>query len=351
MAISNKIAEEGQVKTVKGGKCFYLKKMIGDYIDTAVRIGATVFLADFLKRLYHCGVEYWRYVNYYLPEDRLWTILRRGYAYSNKSVYLIMAFLLVGFSRTSMTGDFRIIIPTATFLVYMPLYWVFSDLGHSTLTYSKWIREPHGLDYAEGMASNYFHGYIKLALPELKNDGLKHRMAVYEDKNNVTFGIDRLVILIPDEMWVKGDFDSKLLEKTTPLETRFINRAGVYRPFKHDVYKLTRKVNGMNYYFAIEGATPMLSFYDAMQSTLSATWQMRELKREIWLKFAKHLKKLISKCPETRNEVHLLVYSSHDKHGNLVDVGDMLIDHIRNKTETLSLGNEKYDKISNISNI
>ncbi|XP_020815132.1 uncharacterized protein LOC110189414 isoform X2 [Drosophila serrata] len=316
MAISNKIAEEGQVKTVKGGKCFYLKKMIGDYIDTAVRIGATVFLADFLKRLYHCGVEYWRYVNYYLPEDRLWTILRRGYAYSNKSVYLIMAFLLVGFSRTSMTGDFRIIIPTATFLVYMPLYWVFSDLGHSTLTYSKWIREPHGLDYAEGMASNYFHGYIKLALPELKNDGLKHRMAVYE-----------------------------------PLETRFINRAGVYRPFKHDVYKLTRKVNGMNYYFAIEGATPMLSFYDAMQSTLSATWQMRELKREIWLKFAKHLKKLISKCPETRNEVHLLVYSSHDKHGNLVDVGDMLIDHIRNKTETLSLGNEKYDKISNISNI
>ncbi|KAH8304605.1 hypothetical protein KR059_012876 [Drosophila kikkawai] len=338
MAISNKVDDEevGQVKTVKGSKCFYLKKMIGDYIDTAVRIVATVYLADFLQRLFLCGVEYWRYVNYYLPEDRMRTILRRGFTYSNKSVYLLMAFVLVGFSRTSMTGDLRSVVPTAAFLVYMPLYWMFNDLGHSTLTYSKWIREPHGLDYAEGMASNYFHGYLKLALPDLKDDGLKHRIAVYEDKNNVTFGIDRLVILIPDEMWVKGVLESELLEKAKPLETRFINRAGVERPFKHDVYRLNRQVNGKNYYFAIEGATPMLSFYDAMQSNLSATWQMRELKREIWLKFAKHLKELIAKCPETRNEVHLIVYSSHDKHGNPVDVGDKLIDYMRNKTETIN---------------
>ncbi|KAH8254205.1 hypothetical protein KR032_008867 [Drosophila birchii] len=337
MAISNKIVEEeGQVKTVKGGKCFYLKKMIGDYIDNAVRIVGTVFLADFLQRLYHCAVEYWRYVNYYMPEDRMWTILRRGYTYGNKSVYLVLAFLLVGFTRTSMTGDLRSIVPPAAFLVYMPLYWIFSDLGLSTLTYSKWIREPHGLDYAEGMASNYFHGYLKLALPDVKDDGLKHRIAVYEDKNDVTFGIDRLVILIPDEMWIKGVLDSELLEKAEPLETRFISRAGVHRPYKHDVYRLNRQVNGKNYYFAIEGATPMLSFYDAMQSNLSATWQMQELKREIWLKFAKHLKELIAKCPETRNEVHLIVYSSHDKHGNQVDVGEKLIDHMRNKTETIN---------------
>ncbi|KAH8285016.1 hypothetical protein KR054_003940 [Drosophila jambulina] len=334
MAISKNADDgEGQVKTVKGSKCFYLKKMIGDYIDTTVRIAAIIFLADFLKRLFFCGVEYVRYANYYLPEDRLRTILRRGYTYSNKSVYMLVAFLLVGFTRTSMTGDLRSILPSAAFLVYMPLYWMFSDLGRSTLTYSEWIREQHGLDYAEGMASNYFHGYIKLALPELKDDGLKHRIAVYEDKHDVTFGIDRLVILIPDEMWVKGVLDSKLLEKAEPLETRFINRAGVDRPFKHDVYRLNQQVNEENYYFAIEGATPMLSFYDAMQSNLSATWQMRELKREIWLKFAKHLKELIAKCPETRNEVHLIVYSSHDQHGNLVDVGDKLIDHMKNKTK------------------
>lgn len=141
---------------------------------------AAVFLADFLQRLVLCGVEYFRYANFYLPEDRVWTILRRGYTYSNKSAYLLMGIVVLGFSRTLQTGEFRAIVPAVDFLAYMTVYWMFSDMGHSTLTYSKWIREPHGLDYAEGMASNYFHGYIKLALPERKNDGLKHRMALYE---------------------------------------------------------------------------------------------------------------------------------------------------------------------------
>jgi len=66
------------------------------------------------------------------------------------------------------------------FLAHIPLYWIFSDLGQSTLSYSHWIRESHGLDYAAGMASNYFHGYLKLSLPERKEDGLHHRMELYE---------------------------------------------------------------------------------------------------------------------------------------------------------------------------
>ncbi|XP_016973900.1 uncharacterized protein LOC108040801 [Drosophila rhopaloa] len=336
MAIANNAEEEEQaVRTEKSRKCFYLKKMIGDYIDTSVRVVATVFLADFLQRLYRCAVEYVYYSRYYLPEDRVWTIVRRSYSYNSKSVYLLLAYLFVALSRISVSGDFRSVVPTVMFLAQMPLYWIFSDLGQSTLSYSHWIRGNHGLDYAAGMASNYFHGYLKLSLPERMDDGIKHRMAVYEDTHNVTFGVDRLVILIPDEMFVSGELESNLLEKVQPLETKYINRAGVNRPFKHAVYKLKKKVNGKTYYFAMEGATPMLSFFDAMQFNLSATWQMQELKREIWLKFYKHLKELITTWPETRNEVQLIIYNSHDTAGNLVDVGSLLIDHMQNKTKII----------------
>ncbi|KAH8279510.1 hypothetical protein KR026_011962, partial [Drosophila bipectinata] len=323
--------------------------------DVSIRVAATVFLADFLLRLFRCAVEYIRYSRYYLPEDRLWTILRRGCTYESKHVYLAMAFVIAGLSRISVTGDFRVVIPTALYLAQIPIYWLFFDLSRSTLTYSHWIREDHGLDYAAGMASNYFHGYLKLVLPESNNDGIKHRMAVYEVRNNITFGVDRLIILIPDEMFVNKVLESPLLQKAKvichsftlnsllniqkfdmqPLETRHLNRAGVYRPFKHDVYRLTKMINGKTYYFAMEGATPMLSFFDSMQSNLSATWQMKELQREIWLKFCKHLKDLIKTWPETRNEVDLLVYNAHDGNGDLVDIGDILIAHMKNQTKVV----------------
>lgn len=53
----------------------------------------------------------------------------------------------------------------------------------------------------------------------------------------------------------------------------------------------------------------MLSYFDAMESSLSATWEMKEMKREIWLKFCKHLKELLDTWPETRSEVKLLIYN------------------------------------------
>ncbi|KAH8402295.1 hypothetical protein KR009_011090, partial [Drosophila setifemur] len=303
--------------------------------DTSIRLVATLFLADLLMRLYRSGVEYVKYSRNYLLEDRVWTILRRSFSYDHKHTYLALFFVFAGLSRISITGDFRAVIPTVAYLVQIPLYWFFYDLSRSTLNYSQWIRDPHGLDYAAGMASNYVHGYLKLSLPEREDDGLKHRMAVYEDKHSVTFGVDRLVILMPDEMFVNGKLESKLLEKAEPLETRHINRAGVYRPFKHAVYRLKEKINGKTYYFAMEGATPLLSFYDSMQSNLSATWQMREMQREIWLKFYKHLKELIKTCPETRNEVELIAYNAHDNQGNLIDVGELLIALVLNRTKAI----------------
>ncbi|SPP74989.1 uncharacterized protein LOC117590125 [Drosophila guanche] len=306
-------------------------KMIGDYIDTAVRIAGVGFLADLIQRLVLSVVEHLQDYRYYLPEDGLSTILQRSFTYNKRSVFIILAFVVLALIRLSATGNGRALVPTAAYLAYMPLYWLFQCLGGSKLRYSHWIREPHGLDYASGMAANYFHGFLNLSLPERQGDGLRRRMAVYEATHNITFGLDRLIILIPDEMFVKGKLESDLLEKAEPLQTVNIQRAGVNRPFKHDVYRLKRMIDGKFYYFVIEGATPMLSFFESLQSQISATWQMREMKREIWLKFYKHLKYLLYTWPETRNLVEPIIYNSHDANGNLVDVGELLITRMENK--------------------
>ncbi|XP_002026018.2 uncharacterized protein LOC6600947 [Drosophila persimilis] len=313
-------------------KKFRALEMFGGYLDTSVRIIGVVFLADLIRRLALSIIEYFQFSRHYLPEDRLWVILRRSFIYNKSSTFIFLGFVVLGFIRFSATGNYKSLIPTAMYLAQMPLYWLlFSGLGGSTLSYSHWIREPHGLDYASGMASNYFHGYLNLSLPERQGEGLQHRMAVYEETHNITFGLHRLIILIPDEMFVNGIIESDLLEKVEPLETVHIKRAGVDRPYKHAVYKLKRKIDGKIYYFAIEGATPMLSFFDSMQSHLSATWQMHEMKREIWLKFYKHLKDLLQTWPETRNLVEPIIYNSHDTNGNLIDVGELIIAHMENK--------------------
>ncbi|XP_030383099.1 uncharacterized protein LOC115630611 [Scaptodrosophila lebanonensis] len=297
-------------------------KMWGDYIDNSLRVLSVAILANSFERLFCVLRELG--LKHNLPEER-YAIFRRGFTYKNSSLWLmttVLAMVLVRFGLTR-----QLALPSAKLLAYMPLYWIFNaaEMGRSTLSYAHWIREPHGLDCASGLASNYFHGYLNLALPARNgNEGLRKRIENYENDKNVTFGIQRLVILIPDEMFVNSVIKSDFLEEASPLETVYINRAGVNRPFKHAVYRLKHKTNGKFYYFAVEGATPMLSFFESMNFQLSTTPEMRELKREIWLKFYKHLKKLLDTWPETRHEVKLMIYKAHKENGELVDVGELL---------------------------
>ncbi|XP_017865024.1 PREDICTED: stimulator of interferon genes protein [Drosophila arizonae] len=305
-------------------------KMMWSHIDYAVRICIVIFVADLLQRLFFVFKEYLCHRIYYLPEDRLTTIIKRAYTYNIKTVYLALLVIFTGLTRFGRTNNLALLLPRGEPLLLIPLYWIFTyvQLSHSSLSYAHWIRDSHGLDYAAGMASSYFHGYLKLSLPERENDGLQKRMEKYEDMQKVKFGIKRLIILIPDEMFVNRVIQSEWLEKAKPLETQFINRAGVNRPFKHAVYRLNKQINGTTYYFAMEGATPMLTFFESMHFQLSATWQMQEMKREIWLKFCKHLQELLNNWPETRREVQLIIYNSHKQNGELQDVGDVLISHV-----------------------
>lgn len=64
------------------------------------------------------------------------------------------------------------------------------------------------------MASNYFHGYLKLTLPShTGHRGLKERIELYEAKENVQFAVKRLIILVPNIMFSNARFESNLLTK------------------------------------------------------------------------------------------------------------------------------------------
>lgn len=103
-------------------------------------------------------------------------------------------------------------------LLHAPILWILTwvRFNHTTLSYAHWIREQHGLDYARGMASSYFHGYLKLILPS-NNDhqGIRERIALYEAKEGVKFAVNRLIILIPNTMFVDSKIEGKYLEKVT----------------------------------------------------------------------------------------------------------------------------------------
>ncbi|XP_075168863.1 transmembrane protein sting [Haematobia irritans] len=307
--------------------------MIFEYIDKGINIFAVVAIAELFLRIFYYTRELYFYSNYYDGQHLWWQIAKRCFSLNIPTIIVVLAMVFGALVRFAMTTNF--IFPPLQWFAFVPLYWllVSANIGYSHLAYSNWIRQSHGLDYAEGMASNYFHGYLKLTLPShTGHPGLKERIELYEAKENVQFALKRLIILVPNTMFVNSKIESRILTKegVAPLETIVKNRAGVARPFKNDVYKFTIPINNVTYYIAMEGATPMLSFFEAMSFQPSTTWQMQAMKREILLKFYKHLKKLLNEWPPTQDEAELVLYNAYKENGRPQDVGEVLLSHITN---------------------
>ncbi|XP_023300147.2 stimulator of interferon genes protein [Lucilia cuprina] len=327
-----------EIEKVKNRKNFKLRSVekrkmhvLMDYLEQCFQIMTVVVIAELIRRCCRIIFEYWKYANHYEDDNKLLEITKRSFSMNISTSIGFIVFLFVAFVCVLSRGSR----PPLYFFTFMPLYWIFMGLavGHSHLNYADWIREPHGLDYAEGMASNYFHGYLKLILPTHDNDtGIKERMQLYENKHKVKFAVKRLFILVPNTMFINSKIESKILQKdgVMPLETVVKNRAGVSRPFKNDVYRFNRTIDGTYYYVAMEGATPMLSFFEALSFQPSTTWQMKEMKREILLKFYKHLKYLLNKWPETQGKAEVILYNSYKADGRPQDVGDVLLSYITN---------------------
>ncbi|XP_011184215.2 stimulator of interferon genes protein homolog [Zeugodacus cucurbitae] len=330
----------------------------GEYIDSVVYCLVTFFIADVLLRFYKALLEYFKYKNHYLPENRFWTILCRAYCYNVATIVVCFCVLLVALVRISFTKHLHLI-PPAIYFAYMPLWWLVASvqMGHSTLDNAMFIRGNHGLDSASSMAANFFHGYLKLTLPAYANiSGIRERISDYEQTHGVHFAIHRLVILVPNKLFIKSKFDSPYLEKAEPLPKVYLNRAGVYRPYQNDVYRFRMPINNRFYYISLEGATPILTFFETLNFPLTTTKEVEEMQREILLKFYKYLKQLVNKCPDTEEEIEFIFYNESKPNGQKQDIGEMLFNHFEqlilsrqlpNTNETLRESVDDYSLTKN----
>lgn len=142
-----------------------------------------------------CIYEYVWNRRYYDYKKEILQIIPRCFTINVATILTLLLLLpLIFYSlKTSLSFNFM---PPAKYLTYIPwlLLYRFLSMHYSQLDYAKWIREEHGLDYAQGMASNYFHGYLKLSLPSHKGHaGLHERIQLYEDQHGVEFVARRLV--------------------------------------------------------------------------------------------------------------------------------------------------------------
>lgn len=142
--------------------------------------------------------EYIYYAHHYDAKLKIWEIFSRSFSVNVAArVFLLLLIFLIIIRLLKSSGCS--FLPPAKYLLFIPWWLLYRslDMDYSQLDYAKWIREPHGLDYAEGMASNYFHGYLNLILPADKSHpGLHDRMDVYEEKYNVSFALKRLVCAV-----------------------------------------------------------------------------------------------------------------------------------------------------------
>ncbi|XP_067626743.1 stimulator of interferon genes protein homolog [Eurosta solidaginis] len=296
----------------------------GDYIDINVHIMFTIYIADIIQRFFKTIVEYFKYKNHNSPENRLWTILGRAYCYNVPSRVLFFFIIVISIYRARF--------PPLHYLAYMPILWLYHcvNVPHSTLDYATFIRANHGLDSASSMAANYFHGYLKLTLPAYTNNpGIRERIYMYEQRHDVKFALNRLIILVPSQLFIKSKFESPYLEKAEPLPKVYLNRAGVNRPYQNDVYRFTKPINNRFYYMALEGATPILTFFETINFQPTSTKEILQMKREILLKFFKYLKKLVGDWPETEQETELIFYDDYKPNGEKQDIGEMLFNHFK----------------------
>uniref|UniRef100_A0A1A9W747 Uncharacterized protein n=1 Tax=Glossina brevipalpis TaxID=37001 RepID=A0A1A9W747_9MUSC len=308
-----------------------ITNMLTTCIDNYLPIAFIVISGEILWRCVCALKERFWYLNHYEGSERLRQIFQRSFSTNFATKFSLLVTICVALFRYGMTTEMPW--PSLRCALCIPLYVLYQQLGisFSNLQYAYWIRDHHGLDYAEGMASNYFHGYLKLTLPSHnEGEGIRQRIELYESQEGVRFICKRLLILIPNTMYVNSKIESSMLTRDgiKSLDTIIKNRAGVARPFKNDVYRFTKSINGTYYYVALEGATPLLSFFEAIRTSM--TWQMVDMKREILLKFYRHLKKLLNEWPETRHQAELILYNSFTGDGHTQDVGEVILAHITN---------------------
>lgn len=195
-----------------------------------------------------------------------------------------------------------------------------------------------GLDYGTGMAYSFYYGYLRLILPNegtTDSKSIIERIENFEDKHDVTFPVHKLFILIPSSGYIPPNLkeaSDQWMESARELEEEKRDRAGtIKRTYHNSAYKIY--MNGRNsganpVYVVVEGATPLLTFYEVQKHNHPESIAYKQYKNEITMKFYQKLQEILESEPNTRNLCELIYYNDYDAKGARVNVAKVILERI-----------------------
>jgi len=194
-----------------------------------------------------------------------------------------------------------------------------------------------GLDYGTGMAYNFYYGYLRFILPstETARKGIIEKIENFEDNHNVTFPVHKLFILIPSSGYIPPDLKEascQWMEGARELEEEIRNRAGnIGRTYRNNAYKIYpdgRKSGKDPVYAVVEGATPLLTYYEVQEHNHPESIVYKRYKRKIVEKFYTKLQEILQGNPETRDLCELIYYDDYDAKGGKVNIATIILERI-----------------------
>lgn len=201
------------------------------------------------------------------------------------------------------------------------------------------INDMKGLDYGTGMAYSYYYGYLRLILPSTgtTTKGIIEKIENFEDKHNIHFPVHKLFILIPASGYIPPDLkeaSNKWMESAQELEEERRNRAGVIgRTYHNNAYKIYPggQRSGVDpIYIVVEGATPLLTFYEVQKHNHAESSIYRQFKHEIITAFHTTLYNILQSELETRDLCELIYYHDYEPDGTKVNIAKIILERISN---------------------
>lgn len=194
-----------------------------------------------------------------------------------------------------------------------------------------------GLDYGTGMAYSYYYGYLRLILPSTgtASKSIVEKIENFEDKHNITFPVHKLFILIPSSGYIPPDLkeaSDQWMESAQELEEERRNRAGIVgRTYRNNAYKIYPggRKSGVNpVYVVVEGATPLLTFYEVQKHNHAETSIYKQFKHEIIATFYMKLHSALQNELDTKDLCELIYYDDYEPDGTKVNIAEIILKKI-----------------------
>lgn len=278
------------------------------------------------------------------PKETFWSIVEHHLALNTASATIIIigglffTILIITIQKCPLYyvwdfGPYLCILAMITSFLLLKI----TNLAEWEVNLSSPISAMKGLDYGTGMAFSYYYGYLRLILPSTgtATKGIIEKIENFEDKHNVTFPVHKLFILIPVSGYIPPDLKEasyQWMESAHELEEEQRNRAGnIGRRYHNNAYKIYPGGQGSNSnpeFVVVEGATPLLTYYEVQKHNHTESNVYKQYKNDITLMFYKKLQEILQNEPDTKDLCELIYYDDYDLNGVKVNVGQIILERI-----------------------